>query len=195
MEPFPRAVSPLRYAALVLFALAAGVALLDQYGYLPLELGKATSTQRGAELRDPGGKLLTNATAIDGDSLRAGGEEIRLLGIDAPELRQTCRDQRGRNWACGRDAHDHLRRILERGRVRCVSAEKDRYGRSLARCSATDVLDIGDALVREGLALNFMQGAYRAAESEARTAKRGIWRGEFERPANYRERNRETAQR
>jgi endonuclease YncB( thermonuclease family) len=195
MEPFPRAVSPLRYAVVVLFALAAGSALLHQCGYLPLDLAKGTSTQRRAETSDKGGKLLTNATAVDGDSLRADGEEIRLLGIDAPELRQTCRDQHGRNWTCGRDARDQLRRILARGRVRCVSAEKDRYGRSLARCSASGVLDIGDALVREGLALNFMQGGYRAAESEARAAKRGIWRGEFERPANYRERNRETAQR
>jgi endonuclease YncB( thermonuclease family) len=195
MEPFPRAVSPLRYAVVVPFALAAGSALLHQYGYLPLDLAKGTSTQRRAETSDKGGKLLTNATAVDGDSLRADGEEIRLLGIDAPELRQTCRDQQGRNWACGRDARDQLRRILARGKVRCALAEKDRYGRSLARCSASGVLDIGDALVRDGFALNFMQGDYRAAEGEARSAKRGIWRGEFERPAIYRERTRETAQR
>jgi endonuclease YncB( thermonuclease family) len=195
MGPFPRAASPFRHAGLVLFALAAVGALLHQYGYLPLELGKSTNTQRRADPPDQVGKLLTNSAAIDGDSLRADGEEIRLLGIDAPELRQTCRDQRGRNWACGRDARDQLRRILARGNVRCASGEKDRYGRSLARCSASGVLDIGDALVREGFAINFMQGGYRTAESEARAAKRGIWRGDFERPASYRERNRETAQR
>jgi hypothetical protein len=32
---------------------------------------------------------------IDGDSLRTGSEEIRPVGIDAPELRQTCRDGQG----------------------------------------------------------------------------------------------------
>jgi endonuclease YncB( thermonuclease family) len=194
MESLPHATSPFRYAGLVLFALAAGAVLLH-HGYLPLDLGNSASTQRRAEKRDQGGKLLTNVNAIDGDSLRADGEEIRLSGIDAPELRQTCRDQQGRNWACGRDARDQLRRILARGKVRCALAEKDRYGRSLARCSASGVLDIGDALVRDGFALNFMQGDYRAAEGEARSAKRGIWRGEFERPAIYRERTRETAQR
>jgi len=29
------------------------------------------------------------------DSLRTGSEEIRPVGIDAPELRQTCRDGQG----------------------------------------------------------------------------------------------------
>src|SRR5688572_13845217 len=145
MESLSRSASPFRYVGLVLFALAAGGVLVDQYGYLPFDLGKsAGSTQRRAEKRDLGGKLLTNANAIDGDSLRADGEEIRLLGIDAPELRQTCRDHQGRNWACGRDARDQLRRILARGKVRCAVAEKDRYGRTLARCSASGVLDIGD---------------------------------------------------
>jgi endonuclease YncB( thermonuclease family) len=195
MESLSRSASPFRYAGLVLFALAAGAVLVHQYGYLPLDLGKTAGTQRRAEKRDQGGKLVTSANAIDGDSLRADGEEIRLLGIDAPELRQTCRDHQGRNWACGRDARDQLRRILARGKVRCAVAEKDRYGRTLARCSASGVLDIGDALVRDGFALNFMQGDYRAAEGEARSAKRGIWRGEFERPATYRERTREMAQR
>jgi endonuclease YncB( thermonuclease family) len=195
MGPLSRVASPFRHAGLVLFALAAGAILLHQYGYRPLDLGNSAGNERPAETRHRGGKLMTNVNAIDGDSLRADGEEIRLLGIDAPELRQTCRDQRGKNWSCGRDARDQLRRILARGKVRCASAEKDRYGRSLARCSASGVLDIGDALVRDGFALDFMQGGYGAAEGEARRARRGIWRGEFERPANYRERTRETAQR
>jgi endonuclease YncB( thermonuclease family) len=193
MGPFRRATPPFRYAGLVVFALAAGAALLHQYGNSPFEPGKSASTPRHTE--DRAGTLLTNVTAIDGDSLRADGKEIRLLGIDAPELRQTCRDHHGRNWACGRDARDQLRRMLARGKVRCASTEKDLYGRSLARCSASGILDIGDALVREGFALSFMEGGYRSAEGEARSAKRGIWRGEFERPANYRERNRQTAQR
>ena len=180
-----------RLGGLVLFTLAVGAGLLHQYGYSPFVIGNVASTQRHAD--DRAETPLINVTAIDGDSLRADGKEIRLLGIDAPELRQSCRDQHGRNWACGRDARDQLRRILARGMVRCAPTEKDRYGRSLARCSASGVGDIGDALVREGFALNFMEGGYRSAEGEARSAKRGIWRGEFERPAHYRERNRETA--
>jgi endonuclease YncB( thermonuclease family) len=168
--------------------LIAVATLLHQYGYFPFSPTKSMTTSRSAETHDLGARLLTSAIAIDGDSLRAGGDEIRLLGIDAPELRQTCRDQRGKDWSCGRAARDELRRILARGNVRCARGQKDRYGRALARCSATGVHDIGDAMVREGFALNFMEGGYRSAESEARAAKRGIWRGDFERPATYRER-------
>jgi len=40
--------------------------------------------------------LALSVHVIDGDSLRTGSEEIRLVGIDAPELRQTCRDGQGR---------------------------------------------------------------------------------------------------
>ena len=32
---------------------------------------------------------------IDGDSLRRGDAEIRLSGIDAPEYRQSCKDEKG----------------------------------------------------------------------------------------------------
>jgi endonuclease YncB( thermonuclease family) len=187
-QPVSGFASSLRLVWPLALALAAGAALLHQYGDFSVGPTKKTTTSRGAETRDPGGALLTTAIAIDGDSLRTDGEEIRLMGIDAPELRQTCRDQRGKDWSCGRAARDELRRILARGNVRCARGEKDRYGRALARCSANGVYDIGDAMVREGFALNFMDGGYRPAENEARAAKRSIWRGDFERPAIYRER-------
>jgi len=129
-----------------------------------------------------------SATAIDGDSLRVGGQEIRLIGIDAPELLQTCRDEDDRQWACGREAHVHLRSLVSRGSVNCVTRSKDQYGRTLATCSAGGVADIGQAMVRAGYAVNFMSGGYQAAEAEARGEKRGIWRGTFERPQEWRRR-------
>jgi endonuclease YncB( thermonuclease family) len=52
------------------------------------------------------------------------------------------------------------------------------------------VPDLGGALVREGLAVNFggrQEGPYVDAEMEAQAAKRGIWRGNFERPSDWRE--------
>jgi endonuclease YncB( thermonuclease family) len=41
-------------------------------------------------------------------------------------------------------------------------------------------------MVREGFAVDYMRGGYKAAEAEARAAKRGIWAGEFDRPQDYR---------
>jgi endonuclease YncB( thermonuclease family) len=130
------------------------------------------------------------ATVIDGDSLRVAGEEIRLIGIDAPEYRQTCRNEHGRDWACGREARAQLVSLLAGHQVRCAARGRDRFARTLAVCAAGNVADIGEALVRTGYAVDFMDGAYRSAEAEARAAKRGIWRGEFEWPQAWRARNR-----
>jgi len=132
------------------------------------------------------------ASVIDGDTLRVGGERIRLLGIDAPELSQTCRDEAGREWLCGREARDRLNALVGQGEVNCATNSLDRYGRALATCSAGPVADIGASLVREGYAIDYGRGPinYRSAEAEARAARRGIWRGEFERPQDWRERHR-----
>jgi len=46
---------------------------------------------------------------IDGDTLSKGKERFRLLGIDAPELAQTCL-RGGESWPCGEEA----RRVLQR---------------------------------------------------------------------------------
>jgi endonuclease YncB( thermonuclease family) len=124
--------------------------------------------------------------AVDGDSLRDSSGDIRLLGIDAPELSQRCSKNRG-EWACGRAAHERLKQLVARSDVRCEAQGRDRYGRTLARCSA-DGADIGETLVREGLAVDFMQGGYERQERDARIARRGIWGGDFDLPQEHRRR-------
>ena len=47
------------------------------------------------------------ASAIDGDTIEAHGQRIRLLGIDAPESRQLCHLD-GKPWQCGKDAANAL---------------------------------------------------------------------------------------
>jgi endonuclease YncB( thermonuclease family) len=128
-----------------------------------------------------------HVAVIDGDSLRAGGENIRLIGIDAPELRQTCRDAQGDEWLCGRAAKARLAALVSGGNVACAARGHDRYGRTLAVCSAAGVADLGAALVREGHAVDY--GGYFSAEQEARQARRGLWDGTFERPQDWRRRH------
>jgi endonuclease YncB( thermonuclease family) len=122
------------------------------------------------------------AEAIDGDSLRIAGQEIRLKGIDAPELAQICTVS-GRVEPCGRTARAALRRLLAGGLATCVSAARDRYGRPLAVCRVRGI-DIGAAMVRDGQAVAF--GAYTREEAEAKARYAGIWAGEFERPRDWR---------
>ncbi len=128
-------------------------------------------------------------TVLDGDTLRTGSETIRILNIDAPELHQTCRDERDREWPCGRTARKRLLELTAKGEIACTSQGRDRFGRTLATCKAKGVNDIGEVMVREGLAVNFggESGPYAAIEDDARSAKRGIWRGAFERPRAWRD--------
>ena len=44
--------------------------------------------------------LSGTARAVDGDTLDLSGERVRLIGIDAPELDQSCQRD-GQGWACG----------------------------------------------------------------------------------------------
>jgi len=128
-------------------------------------------------------------TVVDGDSLRTSDGDIRILNIDAPELHQTCRDEKGREWSCGREARKRMVALIAGGDVVCTSSARDKYGRTLATCKAKGVDDLGAAMVRDGWAINFggENGPYVALEDEARAAKRGIWRGTFTQPRTWRD--------
>ena len=133
-----------------------------------------------------------NIVVIDGDSLRANdGIEYRLFGIDAPELHQNCNEVNGKPWQCGRAAKNKLKAVINRGNVSCETKAKDRFGRIVAVCHANGVPDISEAMVRDGYAIGlaFARGNYQEAQDEAEAAKRGIWRGSFERPADWRAAN------
>jgi endonuclease YncB( thermonuclease family) len=137
----------------------------------------------------PGAKIVS----MDGDTIRAAnGAEYRLFGIDAPELAQTCTEANGKTWLCGRAAKAKLTTLMKGGNVNCESRATDRFGRIVAVCSAAGVPDLGEAMVRDGYAIDLGGAAgnpYRDAEAEAQTAKRGIWRGTFERPSDWRQAN------
>lgn len=124
-----------------------------------------------------------HAHVIDGDSLVVGGRELRLKGIDAPEGRQHC-TRNGADWACGEDARRHLQALIGGHTVICRAVESDRFHRLLAVCEV-DGRTLNAAMVEDGFAVSY--GNYRAEEDRARSARRGIWAGEFERPREWRD--------
>lgn len=124
------------------------------------------------------------ATASDGDSLRLGGDRIRLIGFDAPELDQVCWRADGSEWPCGREARAAMRRLLEGGEISCRPEGEDKYGRVLARCSAGEN-DLGATMVSAGLAI--ATDAYGGEEAGARRERRGIWQGRFSDPKTWRD--------
>ena len=121
--------------------------------------------------------------AADGDSLAIGGERMRLKGIDAPELVQSC-ERNGRPWSCGREARDALQRLVAGADTQCGGTERDQYQRLLVICRR-GTLDINGEMVRTGMAVSY--GDYRRQEDEARARRSGLWAGTFERPRDFRD--------
>jgi len=129
------------------------------------------------------------ARAVDGDSLDFGGIAVRIHGIDAPELAQTC-ERAGSTWSCGREAAAKLAAVVAGGSVYCQQRDYDDHGRVVAACRVGST-DLGDAMVSAGLAVAFTQFStqYVGAEARARDAKIGLWAGSFQMPADYRAAN------
>ncbi|MGI9407686.1 MAG: thermonuclease family protein [Hyphomicrobiaceae bacterium] len=130
-------------------------------------------------------RLDGRARVIDGDSLRIGGEELRLVGIDAPEGRQTCRRD-GADWACGLASRDALRDLLKQRPVACDVEGVDKYDRLLAVCHIGEK-DVNAWMVQNGWAVSY--GRYGRDERMASQARKGIWASEFEEPRVWRDRH------
>lgn len=126
------------------------------------------------------------ARAVDGDTLEVAGQKVRLFGVDAPELDQTC-DRSGRSWACGKAAREELAGIVGRMRLSCEVQDVDKYGRAVAVCIAGEA-DIGALMVRRGMALAYRRysGRYVNAEKAARAEGLGLWSAEWVTPEDYR---------
>jgi endonuclease YncB( thermonuclease family) len=126
------------------------------------------------------------AVVIDGDSLRVGGTEVRLFGVDAPELSQTCFENAA-PVACGAMAKEAIQGMIGDGALECLAKDTDTFGRTVAVCR-TSGIDIGEALVEAGWATAFQRYGddYSAAEMRARARRAGIWRWDFQRPEEFR---------
>ncbi len=145
-----------------------------------------------AELRVPPERLVADGATvqvIDGDSLRIGARTVRLQGIDAVEYQQSCRAPEGGEWRCGIEARKALAALAGKGELACAAHATDNFGRAVSTCSVKGLEDIGAALVEQGWAVSGdgeREGDYVSQQQAAQQAKRGIWRGSFERPAQWR---------
>lgn len=139
--------------------------------------------------------LSGRAIAVDGDTLDLDGRRVRLEGIDAPEISQTCGRRWLGTWNCGRAAQKALDRLVDGRRVECEPKGTDKYGRDLGICFV-DGRDINAELVRKGMAWAFVKYSETYAEEEkaARSEGSGIWQGDAEPPWTFREQKWQTAE-
>ena len=134
-------------------------------------------------------------SVVDGDTIRVGGQIVRLHGIDAPESAQDCGTLQIR-WACGDWATGMLRARAEGQAAVCeITQGRDRYDRVVARCTVGGE-DLGRWMVSEGAALAFRKYSldYDLDEKGAAVAGRGLHGSPFERPAVFRQAQRDRQQ-
>ena len=125
---------------------------------------------------------------VDGDTVQLRGRgvgplpadrtRVRILLIDTPEVHE-------QQECFGEEASDRAAQLLPDGSSVQVEADRDRedrFGRSLLHVWNADGVNVGEALVREGLAeVLFLRPndrylrQFEAAEQQARSAGRGLW--------------------
>lgn len=138
-------------------------------------------------VHDAAAEIVGRASVIDGDTIEIRGQRIRLFGIDAPESSQLCTWD-DKPYRCGQQSALALADKIGERTVRCEERDIDRYKRIVAVCYVGSE-DIGNWLVKQGWALAFRKYSidYVSAEDEARVARRGVWRGDFEMPWEWRQ--------
>lgn len=135
--------------------------------------------------------LRGGATNNDGDTMKlATGEDtfkIRLWGIDAPESKQACTQNR-REIACGAMAQKALAAMVEGREVGCKLKPAATFDRFNAVCFA-DGKELNREMVRQGWAIAdsaYSKGYYDTDETFAQKNRLGIWAMTFERPDHWR---------
>ena len=132
-----------------------------------------------------GGRKVTVTRVIDGDTVEVGPaiegtEDVRLIGVDAPETEGSPRGVQ----PYGEKASRFAEKMLESERVtlRFDKEKKDDYGRVLAYLYLPDGTMFNQTLLEKGFAqvATFPPNVehvsrFEKAQREARRAERGIW--------------------
>jgi len=138
---------------------------------------------------------------VDGDTVHINEYKIRLEGIDAPEIRQKCKKGKlkissiigftfYKNYNCGEVSKESLEAKVNGSKIKCISFNKDRYNRYLAKCFKKKT-NLNQWMVRNGYAVAYRQYSkeYILDEDFAKENKLGLWQGKFLRPEKWRKLN------
>ena len=130
----------------------------------------------------------TITRVVDGDTVKVGATTVRLIGIDTPEVHV--------GVECGGPQASAYAKRFEGRQVRLrtdpTQSTYDRYGRLLAYVDLAGGGSMNARMVRAGWASFYVYngapftrvGPFRRAQTQARTAGRGVWRrcgGDFHR--------------
>ena len=115
----------------------------------------------------PAKKVIEGAAFVtDGDTITINKTQVRLFGIDAPEL----------NHPYGKKAKWALVKLCKGHKVRAEVTEKDDYGRTVALCTLSDGRVLSAEMAKMGMAIDwpkFSGGVYRKMETP--DARKKLW--------------------
>ena len=138
----------------------------------------------------------SDISITDGDTIKIGKEKIRLFGIDAPEIKQICKNKNNNPYACGQESKNFLASLLKinlNNKIYCYHSERDRYNRIIGECfiGANSSININAKMVSYGHAVAYLKYSkkYLKAQNKAKDFKIGIWAGTFDLPEEWRKKN------
>ncbi|HTK04571.1 MAG TPA: thermonuclease family protein [Candidatus Eisenbacteria bacterium] len=183
------------YAALSLLLLGAGCEATPAPATTPkqIEVSKPV-TNVPPEAATPGIKpaaqpardLHKVVKVVDGDTvdidIDGKTERIRIIGINTPETV----DPRRPVECFGKEASARAKQLLDGKSVRLEAdpsqGERDKYDRLLRFVFLEDGTDFGKTMIKDGYAYEYTydspykyQSAYKAAQRDAESGKRGLW--------------------
>ena len=133
---------------------------------------------------------------IDGDTITIKGKNIRLHGIDAPEIKQICYNKYNNPYMCGIIAKDYLedlinrRGVKEKKKIYCYYSSRARYKRIVGKCyiGAESKIHLNSNMVRFGYAVAYKKYSndYVKEEEDAKFMKWRLWEGKFDLPEEWR---------
>jgi endonuclease YncB( thermonuclease family) len=139
-----------------------------------------------------GPSFAANSTVHGGGTIDVGGVTYQLGGIDTPAPDQVCIDDHADSWACGVEARDQLTNLIGGRDVHCEDLGPDTvYAKwRLGICTAgNDASSLNQLLIRGGFAVNSVssgQSRFGTDETDAKTNRRGLWKGCFIAPQEFR---------
>jgi len=130
--------------------------------------------------------IVGKATIIDGDTIHIGNNKVRLYGIDAPEINQTCTINKI-IWECGFESSQALESIISEKEVQCEIVDIDRYKRFVAICFVKNI-NLSQYMVLSGWAIAYLYYSDDFIDDEKIAKKNnvGIWQGKFQEPYLFR---------
>lgn len=111
-------------------------------------------------------EIIGRAFVVDGDTITVKKTQIRLFGIDAPEM----------NHPFGKKSKWTLVALCKGQEIRAEITDTDDHGRTVAKCYLPDGRDLSAEMVKAGMAIDwpkFSGGIYRALEVP--DARKKMW--------------------